>query len=130
MIIFMDDGSGITDRSITFFRSIRHNLQPLIKAELDIDAIYRVASFDSQNRLYKKDYSMILTDMAGNEVWLSGVCCGYKGTAPVGAHKILKEADIGAGDVPFDRSGIATASHIVITANAQHIEKLKQQQRS
>lgn len=124
MTIFMDDGGGVTSESIKYFRDIIPNLQEIIKVEVSFEALRRVAVFDVL-QFWTKEYTMILTDMSHNEMWLSGVNCSYGGEGPNGSYVILRELGFIPRGTSFNDSGLASAKAIIFTRDSKGIPQVE-----
>jgi hypothetical protein len=79
---YSDSGNGITADSISFFRDHRHQLGPIVTADL------KFPGFEDP----PDPYLMLLRDDDGNEIRLSGCTTGYPGEGPRGAMLVLLEA--------------------------------------
>jgi len=105
--IFKDDGHGVTDLSLKFFREVKGNIGTIIEAEASQEPLRTERDKDG----YLTEYNLILADSEGNEIWLSGCNCGYGGTGPHGTFEILKEVGLLSQDCAFEDSSIPDLKH-------------------
>jgi hypothetical protein len=61
---------------------------------------------------YRAEYTLILTDEHGNQVWLSGCNIGYGGTGPHGTYELLREVGLIPKDLPFGETAIGDRNHV------------------
>jgi hypothetical protein len=98
----IDDRTGSTQDSIHYFQRHRGEFGEFIEANvffLSEDMVesgfYEVSDSDT-SRLDRfqmaKTGSLVLRDAAGNELWLTGCLCGYRGEGVGGSMTVLKEA--------------------------------------
>jgi hypothetical protein len=97
MLIVTDDNYSITSKSRQVWEDQRHLFGTFIEAR--VYARWDGAVIDGRlfggNRELAVPPSMVLIDEAGNELWLSGMACGYAGTGPGGAAVILQAEGFG-----------------------------------
>ena len=122
MVIYMDDGGGVTEDSIAFYRHAQ--IGRIIRADVSRDPLKVVVkqSFDSYGLVrgwVHLEYTLILFDNKRNELWLSGCNCGYGGTGPHGTYTILQECGLLSKNTSFERSGISESSMIILTGGGR-----------
>jgi hypothetical protein len=76
-----DNGSGITRDSLEFYRDHRHELADVREVTV------RFPGFDDPH----DPYLMVVRDVEGNEMRLSGCTTGYVGEGPHGTMRVLIE---------------------------------------
>lgn len=101
MLIVTDDNRGYTEYSKQVWRENRHLFGAFVEARVYAPGDGALVD----GRLFKRDElwpsppTMVLIDVRGNELWLTGTMCGYPGEGPSGAAFILREEGFGADAV-------------------------------
>jgi len=92
-LIWHDDGNGVTEESLSYFREHRDR----------IGDVWGVTMLDYKDRYVK--YPLRIQGALG-EVWLSGCRAGYGGEGPHGTHVVLQELGYSEPHTryPFERS--------------------------
>ncbi len=93
---------GTTDRAIKFYDENIGEFDEITNiyfyfGNLDaaIDGYYIPDTLQSESGLYNlRTPTCVLKDKNGQQMWLTGVLCGYAGTGPHGAVKLLKKIGI------------------------------------
>jgi len=109
LAVFKDDGGGITERSMQYFRKIRPRLGKMIKAVASFEPLrqeIKHGTVEDAPYDFLADYNLILTDEKGNEVWLSGCNCSYSGTGCWGTFEVLREVGLLPEDIRFEDTEI------------------------
>lgn len=85
----MDANWGITNDSLEFYKIYRPGFGPVNEAIViadDTDGIERGYGPYGDR---PSSPTLILRNLDGDEMWLSGCCCGYGGEGPSGTERIL-----------------------------------------
>ncbi|MCQ2583448.1 MAG: helix-turn-helix domain-containing protein [Treponema sp.] len=92
---------GITSTSLSYYYEHKKdlgNIYQVLIYEYEIDAIndkyYEPSEEEYGNGLYRLDIPLMIIKGDKNEMWLGGCTCGYSGTGPSGAVKILTDLGI------------------------------------
>lgn len=96
---YIEPASGVTQRSLDYWRKIRHKL-----GNVTLVICYK-------GERYPPSHNTIVWDDKGNTVLLSGFSCGYGGTGPHGLQKLLESEGF---NVDFQRE-IAGVSLAIIS---------------
>jgi hypothetical protein len=110
MLIVTDDGRGSTEYSKQVWRDNRDLFGrfveawvyergdgPLVDGRLCVPPSERDGAWASPpTKVWPSPPTMVRIDDRGNELWLTGTLCGYRGEGPRGAEFILREEGFGA----------------------------------
>ena len=77
--VYHDDGDGVTEVSLDYFKTLKGKLGVIDSISIDADRLFTMEIRSHTVR----DYEVIIT-------LLSGVSCGYRGTGPRGSQRIIE----------------------------------------
>ena len=77
--VYHDDGDGVTEVSLDYFKTLKGKLGVIDSISIDADRLFTMEIRSHTVR----DYEVIIT-------LLSGVSCGYRGTGPRGSQSIIE----------------------------------------
>ena len=77
--VYHDDGDGVTEVSLDYFKTLKGKLGVIDSISIDADRLFTMEIRSHTVR----DYEVIIT-------LLSGVSCGYRGTGPTGSQRIIE----------------------------------------
>lgn len=97
-----DEGYGITERSLAFWRENKVRLGRIVRAEL--------------RDFRTTQYPLVITDAHGNQILLSGCAGGYGGEGPGGTLKVLQDAGFTDADVVAATGGAITSLRELVRA--------------
>ncbi len=89
----MDEGHGITVKSLKFWRENKHQLGKVHHVTAATLALERRPITTEENRIIMADYHVEITGTDG-AMLLSGCGCGYGGEGPNGTKSILVELGV------------------------------------
>ena len=83
--VYHDDGDGVTEVSLDYFKTLKGKLGVIDSISIDADRLFtmEIRSHTKKFEYHEKDYEVIIT-------LLSGVSCGYRGTGPRGSQRIIE----------------------------------------
>ena len=92
-MIHKDDGGGITERSLSFWKQKKDYIGRVVKVEAHQDCLYREKQYSGPGIEHFLEWNLRITGSKGS-ILLSGCNCGYGGEGPNGTRRILMELGI------------------------------------